>query len=658
MRKVIKKGAFALAMLLCFTHLIGCGGGETPNAPIEPTPEGGEHGGVVETTENMIVDNGSSAYKIVLPANADEKTVKAASEFDLFFREATDIKLEVITDDQAVWSDSAKYISLGNTSLLDDAQIELDAVELGTQGYEIHTVDQSVFVASVGGYGTLYGTYDLLKYLVGYEQFTANYYSLDTNVTEIALPDFDIKEIPDFEYRIAPYGSAFYNSVFRERMRTFHDEEIYIAGAQVHTMLRSILPTKTYVQKLKDQYDNGTLELDYEVAHPYWFMDSKQQLCYTAHGKPDEYAALIDEIVKNCKELILADPNHDYISLTQMDVNVWCSCDACSKLKNKYGTNAASQIILTNDVAERIENWLNEEQGGRKVQFVVFAYHQTEKAPTTRNSDGTYSAIDNEVVLRDNVSVQIAPIAADYITSIYDEDNITLYNTTESWLPCAKSFAYWGYDCYFNSYLTPYNTYGSLQDGMRRLYDMNARIVWMQGAWNLKALTGFDDVKMYLLSKLMWNVNVDVNALIQNFFDNVYQEASEDMYNAFLQMRIEMELQKSKDLGNGIWAQPTTSTDWWGKRTLVQMLETFETAKTKIESYKVSNPDLYQTIMDNITKESIFPRYVLIETYGSTYSNVELAEMKKSFRNDVERLNIDKLREGASMIDYFNANGY
>jgi hypothetical protein len=260
--------------------------------------------------------------------------------------------------------------------------------------------------------------------------------------------------------------------------------------------------------------------------------------------------------------------------------------------------------------------------------------------------------------LRENVSVQIAPIAANYIDSIYDKDNITLYNLTESWLACASSFAYWGYDCYFGSYLTPYNTYGSMQDAMIRLYEINAKIVWMQGAWNMRGLTGFDDVKTYLWSKLMWNRYADVNALIQNFFDNVYQEASKEMYDAFLQMRIGMELQKGKNLDKGIWQRPATSTDWWDKRMMEQMLDKFEVAKAKIAGYKVSNPTLYQAMMDNIVKETIFPRYVLIEAYASTYSNTELLEMKTTFRADVERLDINVVSEGGSMSDYLNANGY
>jgi hypothetical protein len=156
----------------------------------------------------------------------------------------------------------------------------------------------------------------------------------------------------------------------------------------------------------------------------------------------------------------------------------------------------------------------------------------------------------------------------------------------------------------------------------------------------------------------MWNRYADVNALIQNFFDNVYQEASKDMYNAFLQMRIGMELQKSKDLGKGIWMQPATSTEWWGQRMMEQMLDTFELAKTKIESYKISDPKRYQAMLDNIVKESIFPRYLLLETYSSTYSNTQLVEMKTSFRADVERLDINQISEGVSMTDYLNANGY
>ena len=657
MKKNFKILVCALSAVLFASQLVACKDGKDSTST-DSTPDNSGHGGVVTETEYKIVQDGTSAYKLVIPQDADMKTQKAVAEFDALFSEATDIKLEVITDAEATWSDNAKYISLGNTSLLEDANIQVDEAELGSQGYELHTVGQSVFVAATGGYGVLYGVYDLLNYLVGYEQFTTNYYSLEKNVREIGLLDFDIKEIPDFEWRIAPYGSAFNDAVFRERLRMFHDKEVYIDGAQVHTMLRSILPTKTYVANLKEQYDKGTLEVDYEEEHPLWFMDSKKQLCYTAHGDANEYEALITEIVENCKKLILADPNHDYISLTQMDVNVWCSCTACNALKDKYGTNAASQNILANDVAERVEKWLNDEQNGRKVQFVVFAYHQTEKAPATRNSDGTYSAIDKEVVLRDNVSVQIAPISANYIDSIYAEDNVTLYNLTESWLSCASSFAYWGYDCYFGSYLTPYNTYGSMQDAMIRLYEMNAKIVWMQGAYNLRNLTGFDDVKNYLWSKLMWNRYADVNGLIQHFFDNVYQEAGKDMYNAFLQMRIGMELQKPKNLGNGIWSKPTTSTEWWDKQLLTQILETLETAKTKIESYKLSNPKQYQAMMDNIVKESIFPRYALIEVYSSTYSNMYLAEMKSSFRADVERLDVNVISEQTSMIDYLNANGF
>lgn len=658
MKKSFKIFVCALAAVLGVSQFVACGADDSETSSSSNTPtDSGAHGGIVEETEHKLVKNGKSEYKLVVPAEADAKTQKAANEFNAFFSEATDISLETVTDAEASWSDTAKYISFGETSLLEGAGIEINEAVIGQQGYEIHTVGQSVFVAAFGGLGALYGAYDLLGRLVDYEQFTPDIYSLDKEVTELALPDFEIREVPDFEYRIAPYGSAFYNANFRDRMRMFHDQEIYIENAQVHTMLRTILPCKSHDSTAKKQVEAGTL-VDYEEVHPLWFMDTKQQLCYTAHGDPTEYEAMVTEIVENCKKLVLSDPDHDYISITQMDVNVWCSCDSCSALKAKYGTNSASQILLVNDVAERFEKWLLDEEIGREIQFVIFAYHQAEKAPVKRNEDGSYSAIDESVVLRKNVSVQIAPISANYIDSIYDEDNITLYNLTESWLPCASSFAYWGYDCYFGSYLTPYNTYGSMQDAMLRLYDMNAKIVWMQGAWNMRGLTGFDSVKTYLWSKLMWNRYADVNALIQNFFDNVYQEAGKDMYNAFLQMRMGMELQKGKNLDKGIWARPATSTDWWDKRMMEQMLDTFEIAKAKIEGYKVSDPKLYQAMMDNIVKETIFPRYVLLEAYASSYSSMQLLEMKTSFRADVERLDINVVSEGVAMTDYLNANGY
>ena len=129
MKKNFKLFVCSLAAFLGASQLIACGGGDG-QVSIESFPDNSEHGGVVEETEYKIVQDGVSAYKLVIPVDADTKTKKAAAEFDAFFGEATGIKLETITDAEATWSETAKYISLGDTELLDEAGVEIVFAEL------------------------------------------------------------------------------------------------------------------------------------------------------------------------------------------------------------------------------------------------------------------------------------------------------------------------------------------------------------------------------------------------------------------------------------------------------------------------------------------------------------------------------------------------
>ena len=54
--------------------------------------------------------------------------------------------------------------------------------------------------------------------------------------------------------------------------------------------------------------------------------------------------------------------------------------------------------------------------------------------------------------------------------------------------------------------------------------------------------------------------------------------------------------------------------------------------------YKVSDPVLYGALYDNITIESLFPRYVLCKYYGSSYESDTITAMRKSFKSDCVRL--------------------
>ena len=600
--------------------------------------EGTVHERSIGTTSYNLLQGGATEYKIVVDEFAGGSTFLGASEFTSLFEEATGISLERATDSETTYSGNAKYISFGNTKLLQSAALTIDYATLGSQGYEILTKGQSIFIAGEDK-GVLYGAYDLLEILFDFDQLTNKYYMINKNVTDLALPNLDIKEVPDITNRIAPHGNVDQASAtVRNRMRFTKMNEIFITGASTHSVY-DIVPISNYAE------------------HPKWFYNDKtgrkeNQLCYTAHGDSDEYEALVTYSVARCKELIDADPNHNVLSFSQNDINIWCNCDTCQASFEKYGTNAATQIFFINDVAERVEKWLNEERDGREVMFDILAYHQTVTAPTVKNEDGTYSAIDG-IRLNDNVQVMIAIISGDYTTNITDPQSQYMRNIFESWAPVAQHFSIWGYDLYPWNYMISYDSWSSMQDLCKYLVQFNTETYYAQGSYNLRNSTNFDNLKSYLFSKLEWNVNIDLSEYIHRYFKGLYKDASDIMEQAFMQQRVEQFKHKLLGRDGSIHSQEA-ELQMYSKRYAVGQLETFDLAYAAVEKYKESDPEYYNIVMDEITLETIGPRYLILYRFSDTLSDSEYASLKNSFIDDVRRLDVNRVGEhdGQLMEDF------
>lgn len=88
---------------------------------------------IVEYTDQYIVINGVSPYKIVIPEAADEATAFAGEEFKTLFQEATGAILPIVKDSQVQNGD--KYISIGQTTQWKESGLTVSE-ELGISGSE------------------------------------------------------------------------------------------------------------------------------------------------------------------------------------------------------------------------------------------------------------------------------------------------------------------------------------------------------------------------------------------------------------------------------------------------------------------------------------------------------------------------------------------
>ena len=170
--------ALLLAITACLTTALtscSCNGNEDLGSSSsdgglnEQTQSYGKtHDFTMTETENYLVENGQTDYVLVLPENAGTYEKVARDEFIEFFRQATGIKIKAIQENEVglTHDANAKYISLGNTKLLETAALEVDYTELGTQGVRILTKDKSVYLIGGGSQGVLYAVYDFMQLML------------------------------------------------------------------------------------------------------------------------------------------------------------------------------------------------------------------------------------------------------------------------------------------------------------------------------------------------------------------------------------------------------------------------------------------------------------------------------------------------------------
>ena len=623
-------------IVLCCSFILSSCGSEDALQPITPTVESDN---IIEITETgkPFLSNAGSAYSIVVPAadynyegSATNYNVLAYQELVYFINQAVGCTLTVISDSGLSLSEDSKYVSLGETTLFQQSGIEIDKEKLGDSGYIINTVGDSIFICGAKKLGSLYGVYELLKHTVGYEYYSFDEIYLD-KVSSVNLLDFNVRVIPSFENRY--FSSSMYSNE-KNAFARYRLSSPYIQGLGMHNSFILINPSL------------------YRRKHPDWFAvdangNSINQLNYTAGEE------LVNEVAKKMETYLESSYQPDvyaeeakYIFFGQEDYPVWDKSAESVRLYNKYGTDAASLILFINQVADKIQAWVDENQPGREVIITTFAYGPTLDAPVkkengevVRDASGNVVLIDEEVKLRDNVCVRIAPLQEmNYFESFEHASNKKVKDNLEAWAALGNVQTYF-YSNYFCNQYVNVNNFDSLQANYQFAKKIGSQVAYDQYLSTCKNSPAFTHYRAYLQTNLMWDVNANVAELTDKFFANYYRDAADIMKQYLTEIKIVYKDRYEKnnlvgELNDGIFAVK----ELWDKGTLLKWLGYMEQAFATIEKYKTTNPELYDKLHDRITYESLSVRYLLIDLYGDVvYNSQELYDEK------VEVFNLLKL---------------
>lgn len=381
-----------------------------------------------------------------------------------------------------------------------------DFDRLGSDGFTLKTMGENLLIAG-GCRGILYGVYELLEKL-GCRFFTPACEKIPT-LDLVELPPLDETQIPMVEYR--DHWFRFYNDhpqfAVKSRINGNYpelDEKLggHISYAWYVHSFGHILPPEEY-------YD----------AHPEYFslVDGKRlkeraQPCFT---NPDVLAITIEKIKKALHE----NPEATIISVSQNDWQNPCECEHCREIDEREGSHAGSLIHFINQVAEAIEPEFPH------VTIDTLAYLHTRPAPKF-------------IRPRHNVCVRLCSIECCLLHPLNGCDDksrgvkrpdgsiSSFANDLTDWSKVCDRLYTWDYITDFAHYCMPFPNWRILQQNIRFLTRHNVRGCFEQGNFSKGDGTDFNELRAYLVSKLLWNPDADVEVLKAEFLEAFYGAAA------------------------------------------------------------------------------------------------------------------------------------
>ncbi len=378
---------------------------------------------------------------------------------------------------------------------------------LGADAFTLSTAD-GVLTVRGGVRGVIYGAYDLLERL-GCRFFTATCEQIPS-VPGLTLPELDVASAPAFEYRDLNYYETGMYPRFAVKCRL---------NGGMRTLKSRYGGSMNYVWFVHS-FQNMVDPDVYGPTHPEYFSlvdgrrvttRNKNQLCLT---NPD----VLEIAVESTRKALREHPGARLISLSQNDWGVGCHCPACLASDLAEGSPSGTLLKFVNAIAERLEPEFPD------VIFDTLAYNYTRPIPT-------------KVRPRKNVCVRLCSIEACFahpFETCDDDRSVLLPDGSRSdfitdlrnWGKVCDRVYIWDYTTCFAHYPAPHPNWHVLQPNMRAFRDNHVKGVFEQANGASRGGTDFNELREYVISRLLWDPDTDVARHIREFTDCYYGPAA------------------------------------------------------------------------------------------------------------------------------------
>lgn len=502
-----------------------------------------------------LVKNGKALFSVLLPENPAAPLKQAAKEIIGFVRRSTGADMLVAEGEPSA---ERAYISLGRTVLWQTAGFDGDYSAFNNDGFKLKTVGKNVVADAKTDRGFLYAAYEFIERVIGVRFFSPEE-TLVPQKDDIALPELDVFSAPAFKLRTYlnyPTYPAGWDEEYAAHSRTLHNwndfSEKYGGKPPLFSRVqgthnsRYFVPAEKYGTKESTGYEGEflTKEQGYDPHPEFYHMAEGHEPKWedggfgptidwangiTEDGKLDESmpVSVAKIVIEEMKKDVLANPDAEFFQIDQED----CVEPVTDKsLIEKY---KASGVVIRfcNVIATELQKWADKELNGRKINIVTFAYQQTMHAPVKKNEKGEYVPLDPTVVPVDNLYIRLAYMSFNYYGYGDYRQPPEVLEMTYSWASICKHFWFWGYDSNFNDYVVYNPTVGQIKDTVLLMKNMGVEYFIMLSSYN-EAHDWQADMKQYVWMKLLWDKDLEVKPLLEEYLDGYYGIAADSVRKA------------------------------------------------------------------------------------------------------------------------------
>ena len=547
-----------------------------------------------------ITDAGNSDYRILIKEKNSEKVIFAAKELQKYLMKMSGVELPIEYEIPNL--SKGKYIVIG--------QREVDKSAL-----EIVVIDDDLFIGGGDDDSTLFAVYEFLEVVLNCQWLTPEVEMIPEQSKIMINSDLNYYYLPEITTRTV-HSKLFYDHPEFANKRKVTTEAFprYVPGAKVHTFHRFVPEEKYY------------------ESHPEYFalVGSQRlptQLCLTNR---DVLKIVIDAVDVMFKQ----HPGASVISVSQNDNQQFCQCDQCKAIDTEEGSQSGTMIRFVNEVAKAFPD----------KTISTLAYQYTRKPSITAPAN--------------NVLITLCSIECDRSAPI-EEKCGDFAADLKGWKELTNQIRIWDYTTQFTNFLAPFPNIHTLAANIILFKNSHANWIFEQHSHQPSELF---ELRSYLLARLLWNPESDLDQLIAEF-TNSYYGAGGKYVKKYID-DIHLSIQQHDDFFLFLYGDPSQAFDsFLSPEQLAKYDQYFDLAEKAVADdvellnrIKAARSGIDYAILEACRK-NLSQKYTLVlnnEENGKSKNPLVIDRLHR-FSTNAARMNIRRMNEmGYEVTEYID----